>query len=67
MARTLLSRFNDVRGAVRHHASAPAVTGPRPPGGAQLAVPGISPFTTPDGSFYRVDTALSLPQVPPET
>ena len=45
---------------------APAVTGPRPPGGAQLAIPGISPFTTPDGSFYRVDTALSLPQVPPE-
>ena len=45
----------------------PAVSGSRPPAGAQLHVPGISPFTTPNGSFYRVDTALSLPQVPPET
>jgi len=62
----LLSRFNVSAARSGITLPAPAVTGPRPPGGAQLAVPGISPFTTPDGSFYRVDTALSLPQVPPE-
>ena len=62
----LLSRFSvsTARSAIR--LPGPAVTGPPPPGGADLAVPGISPFTTPNGSFYRVDTALSLPQVPPE-
>jgi DMSO/TMAO reductase YedYZ molybdopterin-dependent catalytic subunit len=63
----LLSRFNVSAARSGITLPAPAVTGPRPPAGAQLAVPGISPFTTPDGSFYRVDTALSLPQVPPET
>ena len=62
-----LSRFNVSAARSGIRLPAPAVTGPRPPGGAQPAVPGISPFTTPDGSFYRVDTALSLPQVPPET
>ncbi len=64
--RALLSRFSVSAARSGVTLPAPAVTGPRPPGGAQLAVPGISPFTTPDGSFYRVDTALSLPQVPPE-
>lgn len=63
----LLSRFNVSAARSGITLPAPAVTGPRPPGGAQLDVPGISPFTTPNGSFYRVDTALSLPQVPPET
>ena len=62
----LLSRFNVSAARSGITLPRPAVTGPRPPAGAQLAVPGISPFTTPNGSFYRVDTALSLPQVPPE-
>ncbi len=62
----LLSRFNVSAARSGITLPRPAVTGPPPPAGAQLAVPGISPFTTPTGSFYRVDTALSLPQVPPE-
>ena len=33
------------------------------PAGAQLAVPGISPWATPVQSFYRIDTALSPPLV----
>jgi DMSO/TMAO reductase YedYZ molybdopterin-dependent catalytic subunit len=32
--------------------------------GASLDVPGITPFVTPNRSFYRVDTALSVPDVP---
>ena len=37
---------------------------PLPPG-VNLPVPGISPFITPNGQFYRVDTALLIPQVDP--
>lgn len=33
------------------------------PRGAQLRIPGISAFTTPNNSFYRVDTALVVPKV----
>ena len=43
----------------------PAVPAPPLPAGADLPVPGISPFITPNGQFYRVDTALVLPQVDP--
>lgn len=33
------------------------------PAGAELDVPGISPLFTPNADFYRVDTALTVPQV----
>ncbi len=62
----LLRRFSVAASRARTVLPAARVTGPAAPRGAQLAVPGITPFTTTDGSFYRVDTALSLPQVPPE-
>jgi DMSO/TMAO reductase YedYZ molybdopterin-dependent catalytic subunit len=42
-----------------------AVPAPPLPAGANLRVPGISPFITPNGQFYRVDTALIVPQVDP--
>jgi DMSO/TMAO reductase YedYZ molybdopterin-dependent catalytic subunit len=35
--------------------------------GTQLDTPGIHPFTTPNASFYRVDTALVVPQVVAES
>jgi DMSO/TMAO reductase YedYZ molybdopterin-dependent catalytic subunit len=37
---------------------------PLPPG-SDLRIPGLSPFITPNNSFYRVDTAIVLPEVPP--
>jgi DMSO/TMAO reductase YedYZ molybdopterin-dependent catalytic subunit len=45
----------------------PKATEPVPPlpSGVNLPVPGISPFITPNGQFYRVDTALIVPQVDP--
>jgi DMSO/TMAO reductase YedYZ molybdopterin-dependent catalytic subunit len=43
-------------------AAQPAAPLPR---GVNLPVPGISPFITPNGQFYRVDTALLIPQVDP--
>jgi DMSO/TMAO reductase YedYZ molybdopterin-dependent catalytic subunit len=42
-----------------------AVPAPKLPAGVNLPVPGISPFITPNGQFYRVDTALIIPQVDP--
>jgi DMSO/TMAO reductase YedYZ molybdopterin-dependent catalytic subunit len=36
------------------------------PAGVELGVPGITPWRTPDADFYRVDTALVLPQVDPD-
>ncbi|MER5891350.1 sulfite oxidase [Streptomyces sp. NPDC001941] len=33
------------------------------PRGAQLRIAGVSPFTTPNSDFYRVDTALVVPKV----
>jgi DMSO/TMAO reductase YedYZ molybdopterin-dependent catalytic subunit len=37
------------------------------PPGSDLHIPGLSPFITPNSSFYRVDTAIVLPQVPPQS
>jgi DMSO/TMAO reductase YedYZ molybdopterin-dependent catalytic subunit len=62
----LQRRFN-VSSARAHIAlPRPSVTGPATVSAAQLPVPGISSFITPNASFYRVDTALALPQVPPD-
>jgi DMSO/TMAO reductase YedYZ molybdopterin-dependent catalytic subunit len=43
----------------------PAVAAPPLPPGSSLDIPGLSSFITPNSSFYRVDTALILPQVSP--
>jgi DMSO/TMAO reductase YedYZ molybdopterin-dependent catalytic subunit len=47
----------------------PAATRPAPPlpAGANLGIPGLSPFITPNSAFYRVDTAIILPEVDPAT
>ena len=49
------------RAAVR--LPAPAGAAPPVPRGSELRIPGLSPFTTPNGDFYRVDTAIVVPQV----
>ncbi|MCL2543773.1 MAG: molybdopterin-dependent oxidoreductase [Nocardioidaceae bacterium] len=41
----------------------PADPIPALPAGLDRTVPGISPFVTPNGSFYRVDTRLDVPVV----
>ena len=45
----------------------PAHPAPPLPAGTDLDIKGLSSFITPNGSFYRVDTALILPQVAPQT
>jgi DMSO/TMAO reductase YedYZ molybdopterin-dependent catalytic subunit len=44
-----------------------AVPAPPLPAGVNLPVPGISSFITPNSQFYRVDTALIVPQVDPSS
>jgi DMSO/TMAO reductase YedYZ molybdopterin-dependent catalytic subunit len=46
---------------------APVQRVPPLPQGVDLHIPGLSSFVTPSNSFYRVDTALVLPQVPPSS
>ncbi len=45
----------------------PADIGPPPPAGADLGVAGVEPFLTPNGTFYRVDTALFVPAIDAES
>jgi DMSO/TMAO reductase YedYZ molybdopterin-dependent catalytic subunit len=44
----------------------PAVAAPPLPAGINPKVAGLSQFITPNGQFYRVDTALVLPEVDPK-
>ena len=37
------------------------------PAGADLGIDGLSPYVTPNDEFYRIDTALQLPVIDPET
>ncbi|HET9895844.1 MAG TPA: molybdopterin-dependent oxidoreductase [Streptosporangiaceae bacterium] len=45
----------------------PAVPAPPLPAGSDFRIPGLSSFITPNSSFYRVDTAIVLPQIPPSS
>lgn len=44
----------------------PVTSLPAIPPGVELDVEGLSPFTTPNIAFYRIDTALVVPQIPAE-
>ena len=67
LGRLLTSRATaaDSRAAVQ--IPPPAVAGPPTPAGADLGVPGVGPFLTPNPDFYRVDTALFVPAIDAET
>ena len=57
------SSVTSARAAVR--IPRPSATVPPLPPGVNLGIPGLAPFVTTNSSFYRVDTALVLPQVDP--
>ncbi|MCU1547356.1 MAG: oxidoreductase [Arthrobacter sp.] len=42
---------------------APAKAAPAVPAGVQSTAPGVTPWITPNGDFYRIDTALSVPEI----
>ncbi|WP_418277351.1 molybdopterin-dependent oxidoreductase [Isoptericola jiangsuensis] len=52
-----------VREAIR--LPSPAVAADPVPAGADLGVPDAEPYVTPNDDFYRIDTALRVPQVDP--
>lgn len=52
--------------AVRSAITLPAAsTRASVPAAAELGIPGLSPVITPNADFYRIDTALAIPQVDP--
>src|SRR5580704_5828661 len=66
LAGRLLAERSSVANAQRSlRIPRPAVTTPPLPSGFNLDIPGLSPFVTSNTNFYRVDTALVLPQVDP--
>jgi DMSO/TMAO reductase YedYZ molybdopterin-dependent catalytic subunit len=61
----LLGRGGAAPGQVK--LPAPAFRAAPVPAGVDLRIPGLTPFVTPNASFYRVDTDLVLPQLSPDT
>ncbi|WP_157017580.1 molybdopterin-dependent oxidoreductase [Cryptosporangium arvum] len=59
-----LSSLRDVA-AERLKLALPAAADPAPPlpAGVDLKLPDLTPFVTPEKDFYRVDTALAVPQL----
>ncbi|GEL95236.1 oxidoreductase [Cellulomonas composti] len=49
------------------HLPAPKVPAPPVPAGVDVGVEGVDPWATPPDDFYRIDTALVVPQVDPNT
>lgn len=54
---------SQVREALR--LPAPRLPAPALPAGTQAAVAGVGPFVTPNQDFYRIDTALVVPELDP--
>ncbi|MBA2513356.1 MAG: molybdopterin-dependent oxidoreductase, partial [Solirubrobacterales bacterium] len=56
-------RVDEIRKAIR--IPRPARRAPTPPAGANLNIPGLTPLYVRNDDFYRIDTALIVPQVDP--
>ncbi len=63
-ATTVVSSVESIRDALKLPAAKTKVTVPQ---GAELDIPGLSKLFTPNEDFYRVDTALTVPTIDPET
>jgi DMSO/TMAO reductase YedYZ molybdopterin-dependent catalytic subunit len=63
LGRFLTSRTSAAASRAAISIPPPAVALPPPPAGADLGLPGLVPFLTPNENFYRVDTALIVPAV----
>ncbi len=65
IARSSARAATAIRSSVR--LPVPVGAAPAVPAGAELSVPGITALITPNPDFYRIDTALVVPQVDPAT
>jgi hypothetical protein len=65
----LVTAASTVATEVRKKIRLPAAASPAPaiPAGAELDIPGISPYIVPAANFYRIDTALQVPSIDPDT
>ncbi|MGH9209293.1 MAG: molybdopterin-dependent oxidoreductase [Acidimicrobiales bacterium] len=61
--RALRGRFSAAQSRAQVRLPAAARRLPTPPAGIEVGVDGVAPFVTPNAEFYRVDTALLVPQV----
>ncbi|MDR6507527.1 DMSO/TMAO reductase YedYZ molybdopterin-dependent catalytic subunit [Arthrobacter oryzae] len=54
---------------IRSKLALPSAASPAPPvpAGAELRLDGMDPLVTPNPDFYRIDTALTVPAVDPDT
>ncbi|MDO9398943.1 MAG: molybdopterin-dependent oxidoreductase [Herbiconiux sp.] len=68
IARSMNATANAVS-AAREAITLPAATTPAPAvaPGTDLALDGLTPYVTPNDGFYRIDTALQVPQVDAST
>jgi DMSO/TMAO reductase YedYZ molybdopterin-dependent catalytic subunit len=67
--RSLTARSSSGVAKARSALRIPAAASPAPPlpAGTGFGVPGLASFITPNSDFYRVDTAIVLPQVSPDS
>ncbi|WP_438853833.1 molybdopterin-dependent oxidoreductase [Agromyces sp. M3QZ16-3] len=66
IASTALSAGSRAVSTVREALRLPApATTASVPASAELGIDGLAPVITPNGEFYRIDTALNVPQVDP--
>lgn len=65
-ARWLTTRASAVASRVAAVLPKPVEPLPPLPAGVQAPVPGMTPFITPNADFYRIDTAVIVPQVTAE-
>ncbi|MFC0037627.1 molybdopterin-dependent oxidoreductase [Actinomadura rayongensis] len=65
LGRSLAGRKSVAKARAATRLPAPARPAPPLPKAADLRIRGLTPFTTPNRDFYRVDTALVVPQVDP--
>jgi DMSO/TMAO reductase YedYZ molybdopterin-dependent catalytic subunit len=57
------ARSNVARARESLQLPSPAKAAPAVPAGVQSATPGVTPWVTPNNQFYRIDTALSVPEI----
>jgi DMSO/TMAO reductase YedYZ molybdopterin-dependent catalytic subunit len=66
LGRLLLNRVNVAAARAKVLLPGPRRPAAPLPAGSRFAVPDLSPLVTPNDEFYRVDTALNVPQVDPD-
>ncbi|HWB37372.1 MAG TPA: molybdopterin-dependent oxidoreductase, partial [Rugosimonospora sp.] len=67
LAQTVVNRRDVSAARAKVQLPVPAEPASPPPPEADLGVGDVAPFVTPNADFYRIDTALAVPQVNPDS